>query len=283
MAALAAAAASPLGASAGGLPRSAAAGPGSSGAHLSRVGVQLWTVRAEMARDFEGTLRRIARIGYREVEFENYFGRTARQVRAIVRAHGLTAPASHITFERLRDEPEKVMEEARTAGHQYVVFRWIEEKDRTAEGYARVIETLNRAGKAAHEAGVVLAYHNHDFELKPLPDGARPYDLILERTDPTLVRMELDVFWLLQGGGARPVDYFKRWPGRFPLLHLKDMDAAGQMADVGQGVFDFAALLAQRRLAGVRHVFAEHDQPADPWRTLTNSYRYLSKLTFRDA
>ena len=283
MAAVAAAATSPLLASGAGLPHLSSAGAGAAGARLRRVGVQLWTVRQEMARDFEGTLARIAAIGYREVEFENYFGRTAQQVRDSVRSHGLTAPASHITFERLRDEPEKVMEEAHTAGHEYVVFRWLEEKDRNADGYARVIETLNRAGQAAHQAGLVLTYHNHDFELKPLPDGKRPYDLILERTDPALVRMELDVFWLLQGGGQKPVDYFRRWPGRFPLLHLKDMDAAGKMVDVGQGVFDFAALLANRRLAGVRHVFAEHDEPADPWQTLTNSYSYLSKLTFRDA
>ena len=173
------------------------------------------------------------------------------------------------------------MDEAKTAGHDYVVFRWIEEKDRTPEGYARVIETLNRAGEVAHRTGLVLAYHNHTFEFTPLPDGTRPYDLFLERTDPQLVRMEMDVYWLLEGG-LRPQDYFARWPGRFPLLHLKDKDAAGHMTDVGSGVLDWGAILGARRQAGVTHVFAEHDEPADPWASIANSYRYLSQLSFKD-
>jgi len=261
------------------------ASPGSPGvdapARLNRVGVQLWTVRQDMAKDFEGTLARVAAIGYREVEFENYFGRSAAEVRRIVKAHGLTAPASHITYDRLRDEPEKVMDEAKAAGHDYVVFRWIEEKDRTPEGYARVIETLNRAGEVARRTGLVLAYHNHTFEFTPLPDGTRPYDLFLERTDPQLVRMEMDVYWLLEAN-LRPQDYFARWPGRFPLLHLKDKDAAGHMTDVGSGVLDWGAILGARRQAGVTHVFAEHDEPADPWASIANSYRYLSKIEFKD-
>ncbi len=248
---------------------------------LERVGLQLWAVRPDMARDFEGTLARIARIGYREVEFENYFGRSPEEVRRIVAAHGLTAPASHITFERLREEPEKVMAEANAAGHDYVVFRYLDERERTPEGYARVIETLNRAGEVARRSGLVLAYHNSTYEFTPLPDGTRPYDLLLERTDPALVRFEMDVLWLLQGG-LKPQDYIQRWPGRFPLLHVKDMDAAGKEVDLGSGVVDWRAILGARRQAGVTHVFVEREADTDPWASLANGYRYLSGLRFED-
>jgi sugar phosphate isomerase/epimerase len=260
-----------------------AAGPSPApAARLDRIGLQLYTVRQSMEKDLPGTLARVATIGYREVEFAGYFGREPAEIRELLEKNHLSAPSSHVALERLRSEPDRVIEEARVAGHRYVVCPWLDEKQRTPEGYAALIDTLGRTDEALRQAGLGLAYHNHDFEFATLPDGQRGFDLILERTDPAIVQLEMDLFWAVKGG-ADPLAYFARWPGRFPMVHVKDMDAAGAMTDVGKGRIDFAAIFAARRRAGIRHFFVEHDEPADAWASITASYAYLKRLRFGDA
>ena len=129
--------------------------------------------------------------------------------------------------------------------------------------------------------GVQFAYHNHDYEFAPL-EGQIPYDLLLERTDPSVVRLEMDLYWTFKGG-ASPVEYFERYPGRFHLLHVKDMDSTPRrfFADVGKGVIDFKSIFAQSRKAGVRHYFVENDEPAgSPFDSLRVSFEYLRRLEF---
>ena len=149
-------------------------------------------------------------------------------------------------------------------------------------GYAHLVEALNGAGQTARAAGVGVAYHNHDFDFAPFPDGSRPYDYLLAHLDPRLVQLELDLFWATKAG-ADPLDLFGRAPGRFPMVHVKDMDASGGMTDVGKGKIDWARIFAQHRRAGIRHYFVEHDEPADPWTTVTDSYEYLRQLSFAAA
>jgi len=260
----------------------AAGPPPTPGARLDRIGLQLYTVRQAMEKDLPGTLARVAAIGYGEVEFAGYFGRKPAEIRKLLEENKLRAPSSHVALERLRSEPDRVIEEARAVGHRYVVCPWLDEKQRTPEGYAALIETLGRTGAAMRKAGLGFAYHNHDFEFATLPDGKRPFDLLLERTDPALVQFEMDLFWAVKAG-ADPLAYFARWPGRFPMVHVKGMDAAGAMTDVGKGRIDFAAIFAARRRAGIRHFFVEHDEPADAWASITASYAYLKRLRFTDA
>jgi len=221
----------------------------------------------------------VARIGYDDVEFAGYHGHAPAEVHRLLNAHRLVAPAAHVPLERLRGELDKVLEEARVVGHRYVVCPWIDEKERTADGYADVAAALNHAGAAAQDAGLALAYHNHDFEFTPLPDGRTPYDVLLNLTEPELVDMELDVYWAVKAG-ADPLAYFKEWPGRFTMLHVKDMDAAGRMVDVGKGTIDFRKIFAARLRAGLLNAFVEHDEPADPWVSVTDSYNYLKRLSF---
>ena len=125
-----------------------------------------------------------------------------------------------------------------------------------------------------------FAYHNHDFELRSV-DGQRPLDLLLKETDPSLVDFEMDLYWVVFGGGD-PLDFFNRYPKRFPMVHVKD--SAGppdnRMVDVGQGKIDFRSIFAQSDKAGIKHYFVEHDQPADPIATIRNSYNYLHALRF---
>lgn len=243
---------------------------------LGPIGLQLYTVRGEMKKDFFGTLAKVARIGYKDVEFAGYFGYDARAVRAGLKQNGLVSSASHIGFPVLGKEWDKTIEDGLTIGQKYLVCPWIDEKYRTISGYKQMAELFNKAGEQAKKAGLQFAYHNHDFEFPPV-DGQIPYDLLLKETDPKLVAMEMDVYWT-KHGGKDPLAYFRKYPGRFPLLHIKDMDAQGKMVDVGKGVIPWKTILGKRELAGTKHIFVEHDEPSDPFASIRDSYRYLHAL-----
>lgn len=244
---------------------------------IDRIGIQLYTVRAAMARDFEGTLRRLARMGYHEVEFAGYFGRSPTEVRAILERVGLAAPAAHVGLDDVRDHLARTLDTAADAGHAWIVCPWVPESDRSADGYRRLADLFNEAGRAARQAGLRFGYHNHEFEFEPLGgDGVLPLALLLERTDPALVDFELDLFWMARAG-QDPLAWLERHPGRFPLAHVKDMDGSPdrRMVDPGRGVIDFPAIIARRRLGGTRHWFIEHDQPQHPFETARNGLAYL--------
>jgi sugar phosphate isomerase/epimerase len=246
---------------------------------LTRIGLQLYTVRGEMGRDLAGTLARVAEIGYTEVEFASYFGRSPREIRELLARHGLTSPSTHVPFGAIQKDWARTLDEASTIGHQWVTIPWIpEEQRRNVDGWKRVSEMYNRAATEAKAAGLRFAYHNHDFELQRV-DGIVPLDLLLTETDPALVDFELDLYWLVRAGGD-PLDYFARFPKRFPLVHVKD--SAGppehRMVDVGRGTIDFRRIVARSEQAGIEHYFVEHDQPADPMASVRESFQYLAKL-----
>jgi sugar phosphate isomerase/epimerase len=249
---------------------------------LSGIGAQLYTVRRELEKDFEGTLRKVAALGYREVEFAGYFGRGAAEVKSLLKRLKLDAPAAHVQLSELRGDLRPLLDAARTIGHRYLLLAWTPpEERRTLDGYRRLADLCNEAGARMKREGLEFAYHNHDFEFAPL-EGKIPYDLLLERTDPRLVKLEMDLYWTVKGG-ANPVAYFEKYPGRFHLLHVKDMDSTPRrfFADVGKGVIDFKTIFAQSRKAGVRHYFVENDEPAgSPFDSLRASIEYLRRLEF---
>jgi sugar phosphate isomerase/epimerase len=254
-----------------GAPRTSAAG-------RSRFGIQLYTLRLPMGLDFEGVLLQVGEMGYQEVEFAGYYGRPPEAVGRVLERAGLEAPAAHVGFDALGDAWPRTLEVAAEIGHRWVVVPWIPAEARTGtDGYRRVAERFNRAGVAARRAGLRFAYHNHDFEFEPTPEGDLPFELLLEATDPELVEFEMDVFWTVRGGGD-PLQYFRQHPGRFPLAHLKDMDGAGNMVDVGSGNIDFGAILRAADQAGLRHAFVEHDSPEDPLATARRSLEHLRSL-----
>ena len=250
---------------------------------IDKIGVQLYTVRKEMERDFEGTLARVAGIGFKEVEFAGYFNRSPEQVGNILATLKLESPAGHMPYEALADPSAwlQILDTANTIGHQYVVIAWTpQEERRTPDDWKRVAEKFTRAGRAAKEAGLTFAYHNHDFEFKSLGQGPIPFDLLLAETDPALVKIEMDLYWITLGGHD-PFRYFEKYPGRFPMVHVKDMKKGGerpQMVDVGKGDIDFRSIFARREEAGIRHFFVEHDEPADPVASISASYQYLRAL-----
>ena len=252
---------------------------GQSGQRLDRIGIQLYTVRRDLANDFEGTLARIAEIGYRELEFAGYHGKSPADVRAIITRLGLTAPSSHVPIDAFRRNIDGVIGEAKTVGHEYLVVPWLDPAERRSmDDYRRLADDLNRFGEKVRAAGMQLGYHNHDFELKAM-GGSVPLDTLFDRTDRNLVVFELDLYWVTYGG-ADPLTYISRYPGRVHLVHVKDSAGAPEhrMVDVGQGTIDFGRIFARREQAGIRHAFVEHDDPSNPQQTLRVSYQYLEQL-----
>ena len=255
------------------------AGRSTSG-NLGPLGVQLYTVRDEMKRDVAATLARVARIGYQEVEFAGYFGRSPREIRALLDANGLRAPSSHLQTPILGDHWLATLDAAKVVGHEDVVVPWFDRsKWHGLDDVKRFADQLDQAAADARKAGLRFAYHNHDFEFAPI-EGRLPYDVILERTDPSLVQMEMDLYWITKAG-RDPLAYFAKYPGRFPMVHVKDAkgDAAHTMTEVGGGTIDWRTLLSHHAQAGIRHYFVEHDNPKDAFASIEASYRYLAKLT----
>ena len=267
------------------------------GSHrLDRIGVQLYTVRDAMKTDFAGTLAQVAKIGYNEVEFAGYFDHTPKEVRAILDQNHLQAPSAHVDFALLGADWEKTLDAAHIVGHKILVCPWIPDEIRNAPGgWQQAADTLNHAGEISHKAGIQLAYHNHNFEFHEV-NGKKPYDTLLAKTDAALVKMEIDLFWMILAG-SDPVAYMEKNPGRVVCLHVKDMvrgygkkedeqsalDAAHMekvMVDVGSGGINFGRIFEVARRTGVKHYFVEHDNPKVPLESLRNSWRYLNDLRF---
>lgn len=245
---------------------------------LDRLGVQLYTLRSLMAQSVSRTLATVAKAGYREVEFAGFFDTPVTEVRRMLDDNGLVAPSSHVTLDGLGPNLESLLDDANELGQRYLTVAWIDERDRTSDGYARVVERLNEAGERARRAGLMLAYHNHVYEFSRVGRDL-PYEMLLQECDPRNLVMEADIFWMLKAG-QDPLDWFTRYPGRFHMLHIKDMGPppTNEMLDVGKGVIDWREILDRRKEAGVRHLFVEHDEPKDPVASIRSSYRYLSAL-----
>jgi sugar phosphate isomerase/epimerase len=249
---------------------------------LGNIGIQLYTVRRELTKDVEGTLARLAEIGFREVEFAGYPEGTAQSLRRILDRHGLRAISSHVGTQNLRTDWDRTLDQAAMVGQRYVVVASTSPSERrTAGDWKRLAGLFNKAGEAARARGISFGYHNHDLEFTPI-DGVLPYDVLLQETDPRLVQLEMDLYWITKGG-QDPLAYFARWPGRFPLVHVKDMDATERryFTEVGKGTINFARIFARAKQAGIRHYFYEQDEtPGPPLESAKTSYDYLRSLSF---
>jgi sugar phosphate isomerase/epimerase len=258
---------------------------------LERIGVQLYTVREMMKTDFEGTLAKVAGVGYSEVEFAGYFDHQPKEIRTILDRVHLTAPSEHVSYDVVQNKWPETLDAAQVVGHSFIVCPSIDESERKkAAAYKKAAEVFNRAGEASKKAGIQFAYHNHWWEFEALADGGGKfgYDILLSETDPKLVKMEMDLCWITVAG-QDPLTYFNRYPGRFPLVHVKDWTKGpdgkmgqkdGHMADVGDGAIDWKRLFAESKKAGIEHYFVENDEPTSPIEDLRKSYTYLHDLRF---
>jgi sugar phosphate isomerase/epimerase len=260
---------------------------------LFPYGLQLHTVRTELQKDFVRTIEKVASIGYTEVEFAGYFNHPPKEIRQLLDRLRLIAPGAHVPYDSLIDSLGKTIDDALILGHRYIVLPGVDENlRRTIDDWKRIADNLNRAGEVTRKSEIQIVYHNHEAELVPL-NGVIPYHMLLEECQPDLVGMEMDVCWIVVGGHD-PFGYFLKYPGRFPLLHLKDVMKAklpeGKdinsiplrdrfiMSDVGSGFIDWKSLLAAAAISGTRHCFVEHDHPETPVESVETSYRYLKNL-----
>jgi sugar phosphate isomerase/epimerase len=285
-----------------------------------RFGVQLFTIAGMIARDPEAALDLVAASGYKEVEFfgpypfsapetltfwaplaaqmgissNAYFGLTVQEMKARLDHYGLSAPAAHIDLPTARTRMREAAEAAHILGHRYIAIPSARSQTLdTLDDYRRLADELNIIGAQAKSNGLRFGYHNHGYEHALIEDRV-PYEVLLEETDPALVTMELDLFWMIAGGGD-PVATLERYPGRFELMHIKDMDeivrfpGRGQtpqewmalfphMRDAGAGVLDLPGILSAARRSGVKHFLLERDLAADPVQTLQTSYRALAGI-----
>ncbi|MGV7211810.1 sugar phosphate isomerase/epimerase family protein [Bradyrhizobium sp. UFLA05-112] len=259
-----------------GLAAAAALGAApASGGEGRKIGLQLYTVRDLLKSDFEGTLRKVARLGYREVEFAGILGPDVGRTRELLRSLDLTAPSLHLDYAGLRDKTASSFETAHSLDSRFVVCPWLDPPVRqTIDDWKRICDDLNRIGELAAGSGLTLAYHNHDFEFRELAGGIQPYDVLLSRTDERVVTLELDVYWATRGG-RNAADVLNAYPSRFRLVHLKDMAKDGSTTELGQGTIDFAGIFAAMPASGVQHAFVEQDVSADPLRSIETSIAFL--------
>ena len=257
-----------------------AAMPGAVGTTARQLGIQLFTVRDIFAADPMGTLESIARIGYREVEYGGggYDQMDHSALRATMDRLGLTSPSIHVPYEMMVGDFDGAVRMAKTLGADTVVLPWLADPLRTAEGWAGVLANIDPFARRFKDNGLGFAYHNHDFEFTTRHNGRSMFEDIVERTDPELVQMELDLFWTV-AAGEDPLATIRRLPGRIYAYHVKDRAADGSMASVGSGTIDFAQIFTLNSLAGVQHLYVENDMAPAPYLpNIEASFAALSRL-----
>lgn len=262
-----------------------------------KLGLQLYTIRAAMRQDVDGTLDRVAGIGYEEVEtygFDpaglRYYGLDAKAFAQRLTDRKLTAPSGHYDLNRYVKTPvddlkrymDRCIEGAHTLRQSYITWPLVDPDSRTIDGFKVVAERLNIIGEQAKQARLQVAYHNHDFEFVD-HNGTRGYDIILKETDPALVKLQMDLYWIARASQT-PRDLFKRAPGRFVMWHVKDVHrVSGDYTELGNGTIDFTKIWPDAELAGLKHFFVEQggNFTHDPIRSITDSADYVKRMLLK--
>lgn len=258
-------------------------------ANKKAIGLQLYTVRDEISKGVAPLLANIAALGYTHIEtygYQNrqYFGQSVKDFKALLTQIGLKTPSAHIYNEdflvkKADDIWKYAAEDAVTMGQKYIILPWLSEELRKAPDWQpRLLERINTAATISKAAGLQFVYHNHAFEFDKLADGTTLYDLILRQTDPQLVQLEMDIFWVVFAG-YNPIEIMQKNPGRFPLWHVKDLDAATRKnADIGSGTIDFKEIFRHKKTSGLDYFFVEQENYAvSPLESIKNSIAYVKK------
>jgi len=244
-------------------------------------GLALYTVRNAMAKDAKATLKTVAETGYQNIEAAGYadgkyYDMSPEDFKAYLKGLNLNPISTHQSSVTL-DNADVEMASANAAGFTYFVvpippmglFNYdnVTNTMSMTGGAKNLAEILNTLGEKAKAAGLELLYHNHDFEFKEDEDGIVPIDYLLENCNPELVNFQMDLFWVVKAG-ADPVAYFEKYPGRFKIWHVKDMDEEGKFAPVGNGIIDFAKILAEKEKSGMLYYMVEQDMTFDGMKPL---------------
>ena len=244
-----------------------------------QIALQLYTVREHTARDMPATLRQIAEIGYTAVEFAGYGGLSAQDIHTILVDLGLRASGAHVPLDSWETNPEGVISDMHALGCAHAIIPIIPPERRSEESVPRLADSFNRWGELCRSGGVTLSYHNHAFEFAPLGETTM-WDTLLRETNPELVHLELDLYWV-RYGGVDPETVLRDLGDRVSLVHLKDMAADEQRSDlpVGEGTMPWQALLQAADDAGVEWFIAEQDNPRDAFEDVQSSLRYMQEMS----
>ncbi|MGO8673607.1 MAG: sugar phosphate isomerase/epimerase family protein [Capsulimonadaceae bacterium] len=240
------------------------------------IAVQMYTVRDDAQRDFAGTIEKISSIGYGAVELAGNGGLSTRSLKALLDDNGLKIAGSHTALERMDQALPQVIDENLALGNPNVVAPYIAEQNRTREYYTALAGRLNEWGETLGAHGLTLSYHNHDFEFKGLPDGGRGMDILLSNTDPALVKLEVDTYWVMVAG-LDPVAYLNEQKARLHLVHLKDRDLTdGSFAEIGTGDLPLDAIIEAAQAARAAYLIVEQDTcKRPPLESIRISYENL--------
>jgi len=274
-----------------GLPKLAQAAPLG-----KRPGIQLYTINEAMRADAAGSLKRLRKIGYLEVESAGFGGLSATQFRGLMDDAGVSCPSAHLQFDV--DNLDRAFADAHALGAKYAVSSMSRSlalganapKDVLGTGMSldeakRTAAIANRIGEGAAKAGLQFTYHNHNFEFADQGNGAIGYDLLLKETDPRLVKFEIDCGWMIFAGHD-PVEYIRKYPHRFPMIHVKDFlprgkDSEMRGAELGRGTVDYKPIFAAAEKAGLQHYFVEQEGPfarMSPVEAAQVDYDYLHAI-----
>jgi sugar phosphate isomerase/epimerase len=244
------------------------------------IGIQLYTVRKEMLSDPAGTLTQLAKIGYKEIESAksekgNYYGLSPKEIKKITSDLGISLVSGHVQIDA---DWQKSIDQAAEAGQSYLICSVLPGKGQTIENYQRSADIFQKSAEDCKKSGITFGYHNHENEFEKIGQQTL-YDILLDRTDPALVKMELDLGWVI-ATGSDPDFYFNKYPGRFPLWHLKDMDLKlKQSTEFGKGGVNIRKLLASADKSGLKHIFIEQEEyTRAPIESAAYDFNYLTKL-----
>ena len=253
-----------------------------SGKKVKNTGVQLYTFRQDMLADAKGTLQRIASLGIKQIESAGsekgyYYGLSPQEMKQTCDGLGMTLRSGHVHID---DKWKQTMDEAVESGQEYIICSTMPTDGQTTDNYKKVAETFNKAGEACRKLNLKFGYHNHAYEFDN-DRGQVLYDVLLDNTDPAFVNMEMDLGWVIVAG-KNPLDYFKKYKGRFPLWHLKDMNMAKkQSTEFGKGGLDIMQMLKHSKEAGMKYFFIEQEEYANnPFESMKQNMNYLAKLRF---
>jgi sugar phosphate isomerase/epimerase len=250
------------------------------GARLDRVGLELYSVRHAMQKDPEGTLAAVRAAGYTDVELlwsMNNFGRTPQQVKATLTQLGLRAPSAHINPMMLTNEWDRALDTAKLLGQEYLIVPDFSSSAKTLDDWKMWADRFNTAGAAARKAGLWLAFHNEPYHMKPM-DGKIPYDVFVERTDPKLVRLQLDIGNMVMGG-SDPMQYLQRYRDRYWSFHVKDVVADHSSdTELGKGVVPLKAILAAVPNLSEKPCYVEQENPTDELASARQNAEYLRSV-----
>ncbi|HXH98731.1 MAG TPA: sugar phosphate isomerase/epimerase [Sphingobacteriaceae bacterium] len=245
---------------------------------VKNVGIQLYTFRKEMLVDAHGTLQQLASLGIKQIESASsikgrYYGLSPKEIKHICDDLGMKLISGHAEF---NNNWQQAMDEAAESGQEYLITSNFPSQGQTVDNYKRVADSFNKAGEACKRLSIKFGYHNHNAQFRE-ENGQVLYDVLLNNTDPDLVHMELDLGWMI-AAGKKPIDYFNKYRGRFPLWHLKDMKGM-QSTEFGKGNLDIVTILRNRKLAGLKHFFVEQEEYTHtPLESMKQNMEYLGKI-----